>query len=336
MTSTLRHAILSMQPMPPHEPHQSTSCNLLQSKVTKQNNHTTIQKRFSMPNSTFDLIKKDVFKKEEKSSTNQILKTVNNTTSSPTLIKSFSENDLRIYSNPNLSNNDTRSLFHENNFHSSDSRKRISSIRADYVNLEAASKTRQSHLRGINKFCKKIIHQNSAIYETTTHKSFMSGSNTIVVVPSMDLDGDELKRISKGVELYEERQLYHLLLLADPSFRVIFLSTHPICQDVIRYYLTLDNCSNVVLNDRLSRLFLLSPGDFDLTASKLSDIVAKDSKLIATIRDIINRVSRGPESAAGLNVFCGSDAADNLASQLGLRLLEASGNTLYYGSKQGR
>lgn len=263
-----------------------------------------------------------------------------NETFAATIVKSFSENDLRIFSNPNQSScisssytscNNTNT---DNNHNNINTTSNVGPIRADYVTIEAESKlgcnysTRSS---GINSFRKKIIHQNSVIH----NHSPTTDTNTIVVVPSMDLDGDELKRISKGVDLYEERQLYHLLLLSDPSFRVVFLSTRPICQDVVRYYLTLDNCSDFVLNDRLSRLFLLTPGDIDCSMSKLSDKVVKDHKLIATMKEIVKRVSHG-ESAAGLNVFCGSDTADDLASQLGLRLLEASGSTLYYGSKQGR
>ncbi len=265
---------------------------------------------------------------------------VKSSNDTPNIVKSFSENDLRIFCNPNQSSCTSSSHISSDNANKVNDRNNtnttsnVGPIRADYVTIEAESKMGcyyNTRSNGLNSFRKKIFHQNSVIH----NHSPTTDTNTIVVVPSMDLDGDELKRISKGVDIYEERQLYHLLLLSDPSFRIVFLSTHPICQDVVRYYLTLDNCSDFVLNDRLSRLFLLTPGDIDCTMSKLSDKVVKDHNLIATIKEIVKRVSHG-ESAAGLNVFCGSDTADDLASQLGLRLLEASGNTLYYGSKQGR
>lgn len=39
--------------------------------------------------------------------------------------------------------------------------------------------------------------------------------------------------------------------------------------------------------------------------------------------------------SAGLSVFTGSDAADKLSRELGIRLLESSGSTLHWGTKQG-
>jgi hypothetical protein len=263
--------------------------------------------------------------------------------------KSYSENDLRILSNPHHQddscchgeygngdgNGDGTSI---SNGNYPPSNNKIGPIRSDYIAIEAASKQRNNEnikKHSLNTFRKKLIHQHSAIYERSNDTSSM-GTNTIVVVPSIDLDGNELQRISSSVELYEGRQLYHLLLLSDPTFRVVFLSTYPICEEVVRYYLSLDKCSSDVLSERLSRLFLLTPGQCEYSQSSLSNKVVNDHKLITTIREIVDRVSNGVSPSAGLNVFCGSNAADDLASQLELRLLEASGSKLYYGSKQGR
>ena len=254
------------------------------------------------------------------------------------IIKSCSESDLRILSNPH-------NRHHSNNSSTTKSRsnmaccsKIIAPIRSDYVTIAAASKRGKS--RGLHSFRKQIIHQNSLL---CGHTDTQRGTNTIVVIPSIDLDGDELKRICPNIEFYEERQLYHLLLLSDPSFRVVFLSTHPICEDIVRYYLTLDNCSCDELRERRQRLFLLTPGDWEnsqssssSSASSLSKRVVNHDKLISTIREIVDRISGGMNPSAGLNVFCGSDTADKLASKLKLRLLEAGGEQLYYGSKQGR
>ncbi len=240
------------------------------------------------------------------------------------MIKSCSESDLRI-----LSNRQTNLLAYS--FKDAPTPQKIGPIRSDYVTIAAASKRGEDF--GPNLFRKRIIHQNSFLSERSGLKN---GTNTIVVIPSIDLDGEELKRICPNIEFYEERQLYHLLLLADSSFRIVYLSTHQICEDVVRYYLSLDNCSTDELNERRQRLFLLTPGDPEDPGSSLSKKVVNHDKLLCTIRDIVNRISGGLSPSAGLNVFCGSDTADQIASKLKLRLLEASGESLYYGSKQGR
>jgi len=61
----------------------------------------------------------------------------------------------------------------------------------------------------------------------------------IVCVPGIDLDHAELQRHCKHVEVYEERQLYHLLLLKHPSVHLIYISSVPTNECFVRYLLTL-------------------------------------------------------------------------------------------------
>jgi hypothetical protein len=61
---------------------------------------------------------------------------------------------------------------------------------------------------------------------------------TVVVLPSLSLDADILSKI-KGHVHYEERMLCMLLLLRMPRTRIVFLSSVPICNDIIDYYLHL-------------------------------------------------------------------------------------------------
>jgi len=245
------------------------------------------------------------------------------------IVKAFSEGDLRVFCNGKKDQ-----ITCKNDSICCESTETINGIRADYILLEA-SKT--NHNKKRHSFRKKLLQKSSTFYETNDKfDTSVAGTNTIVVVPSIDLDGQELKSVCKSVEYYEERQLYHLFLLRDPSFRVIFLSTYPINHDIVRYYLSLDNCNESELNDRLGRLFLLTPGNYTPNTQSLSKKVVNDPKLISTIKNIVCKISRGQAPSAGLNVFCGSEAADKLAYQLNLRLLEASFTTLYYGTKQGR
>ena len=61
---------------------------------------------------------------------------------------------------------------------------------------------------------------------------------TVLIVPSLSLDQEVMARIS-GVHHYEERMLCLLLLLRMPRTRVIYVSSTPISDIIIDYYLHL-------------------------------------------------------------------------------------------------
>src|SRR6476620_1105081 len=61
---------------------------------------------------------------------------------------------------------------------------------------------------------------------------------TIVIVPSLTLDQEVLKTI-KGAIHYEERMLCMLLLLRMPLTMVVFVTSVPIDNSIIDYYLHL-------------------------------------------------------------------------------------------------
>jgi hypothetical protein len=161
-------------------------------------------------------------------------------------------------------------------------------------------------------------------------------SNTIVVIPSMDLDRKELKRVCPIAEYYEERQLYHLFLLVrDPSFRIIFLSSHSVSEDIVKYYLSIDGCSREDVEERMSRLHMISMQDIGENNLSLSQNIIERNEVVENIKKIVKEISIGVRSTVGLSVFCGSNTISELTSRLGIRLLEASDTTLYFGSKQG-
>ena len=198
----------------------------------------------------------------------------------------------------------------------------ILAMRADYIPFTAAHSDNISYAIG---------NHSSRTLATRTH-------NTIVVLPSIDLDMQELMRIATNPEHYEERQLYHLLLLIrDPSFRIIFITSKEINQDTIKYYLTLDGCSNSVLMERRSRLFLLSPEVIQGSkCCSLSEKVIRSEKLLNAIRSAVENASIEEFSTAGISYFCGSNAADQITSKLKIRSLEARGRDQFFGCKQGR
>ncbi len=89
-------------------------------------------------------------------------------------------------------------------------------------------------------------------------------SGTIVVLPSLSFPSVELKKIS-GIEHYEERMLFALLWLKSPDLRIVYVSSSPIDDAVIDYYLRfLPDPA-----DARRRLHLVSVGDREPTALSL-------------------------------------------------------------------
>lgn len=200
------------------------------------------------------------------------------------------------------------------------------------------------------------------IHASIDHTTSPPTNKMIVVVPSIDLDGDELKRVSTFIENYEERQLYHLLMLNDPGVRVVYTSSHPVSEAVVRYYVGLrgngDGIATPTISDQMSRLYMISPNDdskrplskkllarplvLRLIKRLMESTEAGSSSSLAAVHSTPHRMSGTDNSAAaslstaGLSVYTGSNACDNLAHSLGLRLLESCGETMHFGTKQGR
>src|ERR671927_300266 len=85
---------------------------------------------------------------------------------------------------------------------------------------------------------------------------------TVMVVPSLSLDAEELTKIS-GVNHYEERMLCMLMLLRMPRTHLVFVTSQPIAAPIVDYYLHL--LPGVPFRHARGRLTLLSCYD----ASKL-------------------------------------------------------------------
>ena len=81
---------------------------------------------------------------------------------------------------------------------------------------------------------------------------------SVVVLPSLSLDADVIAKIT-GVQHYEERMLCLLLLLRLPKTNLIYLSSDPIPESVVDYYLHL--LPGVPVRHARRRLTLLSCHD---------------------------------------------------------------------------
>jgi pheganomycin biosynthesis PGM1-like protein/pre ATP-grasp domain-containing protein/ATP-grasp domain-containing protein len=153
--------------------------------------------------------------------------------------------------------------------------------------------------------------------------TFGAGGGTIVVVPSLTLSIEDLRNVT-GVVFYEERLLCFLLLLADPTTRVVYTTSTPIDPAIIDYYLRFVPDPA----DARRRLALVDAGDADLgwlTAKLLSD-----RAVLSQLRDAI-----GDPAQARLLPFIATPVEHELAEALGVTVDGPRSDLGVLGSKSG-
>ena len=99
---------------------------------------------------------------------------------------------------------------------------------------------------------------------------------TIVVVPSLSVDQDVVAGIA-GLHHYEERMLGMLMLLRLPRTRLIYVTSQPIPETIIDYYLHL--LQGVPAQHARARLTMLAC--FDSSARPLSEKILARPRLLA-------------------------------------------------------
>ena len=211
-------------------------------------------------------------------------------------------------------------------------------LRADFLHLAGVS----VHSRSKNSMHNNHIGEKDGFAFRSIQRSIScfsenyrdDSTKTIVVVPSLDLDTKELKRMCDCIECYEDRQLFYLLMAKDPLVRIIYLTSNDVNESVVHYYLSLCQDEDCDMHDMLSRVFTISVPSKQKYIP-LSEKIYQDSNLVNFIKCLIQRKNPSPNDSAGLCVFTGSDSVENLSNELGIRLLEASVDHLYYGTKQG-
>ncbi|NJN86078.1 MAG: carboxylate-amine ligase, partial [Leptolyngbyaceae cyanobacterium SL_7_1] len=151
-----------------------------------------------------------------------------------------------------------------------------------------------------------------------------SGNCDIVVIPSLSLDQQELKKI-KGVHHYEERLLFSLIRLRNPRTRLIYITSQPIHPSVIDYYLQL--LPGVPFSHARDRLLLLCTHDASL--APLTQKILERPRLLAQLRQVIR------PNQAYMTCFNSTHLEKELAMQLGVPLLGLDPELLYWGTKSG-
>ncbi|MDX1415590.1 MAG: peptide ligase PGM1-related protein [Candidatus Promineifilaceae bacterium] len=146
---------------------------------------------------------------------------------------------------------------------------------------------------------------------------------TVVVVPSMTLDM-AIPTIKQQV--YEERFLFLLFLLAQTNLRLIYITSIPISADIIDYYLEL--LPGVIMSNARRRLYLVSPNDGSETP--LSQKLLKRPSLLQKIRDMIP----DPDNAH-IVPFNTTSLERELAVRLGIPMYAADPSCWALGTKSG-
>lgn len=148
---------------------------------------------------------------------------------------------------------------------------------------------------------------------------------TVVVVPSMTLDPEELTKL-KGAQHYEERLLFMLILLSLPKTRVIFVTSEPIHPFIIDYYLQL--LPGIPFSHARSRLEMFAV--HDTSPKSLTQKILERPTLLRRIRKAIAHADN-----CHLTVFNVTQYEKQLSVALGIPLLGPDPRHLRYGSKSG-
>ncbi|TQR88168.1 hypothetical protein D8S82_03690 [Mycobacterium hodleri] len=105
---------------------------------------------------------------------------------------------------------------------------------------------------------------------------------SVVVVPSISMDGPTA-RSGTLMQAMEERALFLLLLLRQPRLRMIYVTSQPVAEATIEYYLGL--LPGVIPSQARARLTLVPVGD--ASGDSLSAKLLARPRLLRTIRSLI-------------------------------------------------
>ena len=148
---------------------------------------------------------------------------------------------------------------------------------------------------------------------------------TVVVVPSLSLDVDELRKIT-GVHHYEERMLCMLMLLRLPRTHLIYVTSEPVHPTIIDYYLHL--LPGIPVNHARRRLTLLSC--FDASSKPLTQKILERPRLQRRLRKAIADIE-----SAHMTCFNATSLEQELAVRLGIPLYATDPGLAHLGTKSG-
>lgn len=150
-------------------------------------------------------------------------------------------------------------------------------------------------------------------------------ARTVVIVPSLTMDQEVMARVT-GVHRYEERMLCLLLLLRLPHTKVLYVTSSPISETIIDYYLHL--LPGIPTGHARRRLTLLSCED--ASPRPLTQKLLERPRLLHRIRESIPG-----RDTAHMTCFTVTELERKLALALGLPIYGCDPSLLHWGSKSG-
>lgn len=168
---------------------------------------------------------------------------------------------------------------------------------------------------------KQLQQQFSAQYESVFPDRM--AEKTVVIIPSLTLDQEILAKID-GVIHYEERLLCLLMLLRMPNTHVVYVTSMPVHNIIMDYYLhLLPGITNYHARQRLKTLSC-----FDTSAKSLTQKILERPRLIERIRKSI------PQGhVSHMACFNVTEAERALAVQLKMPIYGCDPGLLYLGTK---
>jgi len=152
-----------------------------------------------------------------------------------------------------------------------------------------------------------------------------SSLRTVVILPSLSLDQQVLSKVT-GIHHYEERMLCLLLLLRMPRTRLIYLTSTPIPETIIDYYLHL--LPGVPGGHARQRLKLISCND--ASSAPLTRKILDRPRMLARIREAVTDVS-----SAHMTCYTVTELERKLALALNLPIYGCDPALQHWGSKSG-
>ena len=149
--------------------------------------------------------------------------------------------------------------------------------------------------------------------------------HTSLIIPSLSVDQEELSKV-QGASFYEERLMFALIRLRNPNARLIYVTSQPVHQDVIDYYLQL--LIGVPAAHARRRLKMLCV--YDASTRPLTEKVLERPRVLERLRNWVNE--HGP---AYLTCYNTTMLERRLSLELGIPLNGADPVLLQLGTKSG-
>lgn len=146
---------------------------------------------------------------------------------------------------------------------------------------------------------------------------------TVIIVPSASLDEDVLSRV-QGIHHYEERMLCLLILLRMPRTKLVFVTSQPIHDSIVDYYLHL--LPGIPSRHARRRLSLLSC--YDASPVPLTKKILDRPRLLESISAAID-----DPSSAHMTCYNSTKLERTLAVRLGVPLYACDPDLVSLGSK---